>query len=108
MPVAKPPMPVSLPAPLSVAEERYVLAAIRKYYGDDAVVRNWGPQPDRLMLHVETDQDIGLLRHECLGLLMCALVRDQIDLIATKRGERIRGSAKIAYRQGIIISGDPT
>jgi hypothetical protein len=41
--------------------------------------------------------------HECLGLLMCDLVRDYIGLEVTKRGRPVRGSAKIAYRQGEVI-----
>lgn len=76
---------------------------VRRYYGTNAVVRNWGPDPRRLNLHVEADQDIGMPHHECLGLLMCEIVRDQISLDSTKRGERVHGSAKLAYRQGVIL-----
>ena len=103
MPKAKPPMPPKEPASLSEEEERYILKTVRAYYGDDAVVRNWGPDPNRLMLHVESDRDIGLALHECLGLLMCEITRDQISLEATKRGERIRENAKVAYRQGMVL-----
>ncbi|WP_394760840.1 hypothetical protein [Phenylobacterium sp.] len=42
-------------------------------------------------------------QHECLGFLMCDIVRDQISLEVTKRGTRIRGNAKLAYRQGTVI-----
>jgi hypothetical protein len=42
-------------------------------------------------------------RHDCLGWLMCEIVRDQISLEVTKRGARIRGDAKLAYRQGEIL-----
>ncbi len=55
------------------------------------------------MLHVESDKDDSLARHECLGVLMCDIVRDQITLEATTRGRRIWGSAKVAYRQGVIL-----
>ena len=96
-------MPPKEPASLSEEEERYILKTVRTYYGDDAVVRNWGPDPNRLMLHVESNRDIGLALHECLGLLMCEITRDQISLEATKRGERIRGNAKVAYRQGMVL-----
>ena len=102
MPKAKPAIPPKPPAPLSAEEERYVLKTIRAYYGDDAVVRNWGPDPDHLMLHVESDRDICLDRHECLGLLMCEIVRDRISLEATSRRGRW-GRAKVAYRQGVIL-----
>lgn len=103
MPKAKPPIPPKEPAPLSEKEERYILQTVRAFYGDDAVIRNWGPEPSRLMLHVESDRDIGLARDECLGLLMCEIIRDQISLDSTKRGQRIRGSAKVAYRQGVVL-----
>ncbi|QBX38624.1 hypothetical protein E4M02_10915 [Brevundimonas sp. S30B] len=55
------------------------------------------------MLHVESDKEDSLARHECLGVLMCDIVRDQITLESTKRGQRIWGGAKIAYRQGVIL-----
>lgn len=103
MPQAQPPMPPEDPAPLSAEEERFVLATIRTYYGPDAVVRNWGPDPKHLKLHVESDKEESLARHECLGVLMCDIVRDQITLDATTRGHRIWGSAKVAYRQGVIL-----
>lgn len=96
-------MPPEDPASLSSEEERYVLATIEAYYGADAVVRNWGPDPKHLMLHVESDKQDSLARHECLGLLMCEIVRDRITLEATTRGQRIWGSAKVAYRQGVVL-----
>jgi hypothetical protein len=105
MPQAKPPTPPKTPAPLTSGEERYIMDTVRRYYGADAVVRNWGPDPQRLNRHVEADQDIGLQRHECLGVLMCEIVREQISLESTKRGERIRGNAKLAYRQGVVLGG---
>ena len=102
MPKAQPAIPPQQPAPLSGEEERYVLKTIRAYYGDDAVVRNWGPDPHHLMLHVESDRDISLDRYECLGLLECEIVRDRISLQATSRRGRWQG-AKVAYRQGVIL-----
>jgi len=103
MPVARPPAPPQEPAPLKSAEADYIRQCVRKYYGDDAVIRNYGPDPRRLELHVETDTEPGMERHECLGLLMCEINRDYIGLEVTKRGRRIRGNAKIAYRQGQIL-----
>lgn len=102
MPQAQLPLPTKQPAPLTAEEERYILKTIRAYYGDDAIVRNWGPDPNRLLLHVESDRDIGLDRHECLGLLMCEIIRDQISLEATRPSGRW-GRAKVAYRQGVIL-----
>jgi len=102
MPKAHPPLPLQKPAPLTAEEERYILKTIRAYYGDDAIVRNWGPDPRRLMLHVESDRDIGLSRYECLGLLMCEIIREQIDLQASRRSGKWKGY-KTVYRQGVII-----
>jgi hypothetical protein len=34
---------------------------------------------------------------------MCEMARDYISLDVTKRGTRVRGSAKLAYRQGEVI-----
>ena len=102
MPMAHPPLPLTMPAPLTAPEQRYILKAIRSYYGEDAVVRNWGPDPRHLMLHVESDRDIGLDRHECLGLLMCEIIRDQISLVASRPSGRWKRH-KTAYRQGVIL-----
>jgi len=102
MPMAHPPLPLKMPAPLTAPEQRYILKAIRSYYGEDAVVRNWGPDPRHLMLHVESDRDIGLDRHECLGLLMCEIIRDQISLEASRPSGRWKRH-KTAYRQGVIL-----
>jgi integrase len=103
VPVAKPPISPKEPAPVPPDEANYIRECVRRYYGDDAVIRNYGPDPRRLELHVETDAEPGLERHECLGLLMCEINRDYIGLVVTKRGSRIRGSAKIAYRQGQLL-----
>ena len=102
MPKAHAPQPLQQPALLTDEEERYILKTVRAYYGDDAVVRNWGPDPRHLMLHVESDRDIGLDRHECLGLLMCEIVRDQISLHASRPSGRWKRH-KTAYRQGAIL-----
>src|SRR5271170_2449909 len=103
MPQARPRMEPLPPAPLSQAEGAYIKQTVRRFYGDDAIIRNYGPDPQRLHLHVETNMEPGMERHECLGLLMCEIVRDQISLEVTKRGSRVRGDAKIAYRQGDVI-----
>lgn len=102
MPKAHPRLPLQPPAPLTAEEERYILKTIRAYYGEDAVVRNWGPDARRLMLHVESDRDIGLDRHGCLGLLMCEIIRDQISLEASSPSGRWERN-KVAYRQGVIL-----
>jgi hypothetical protein len=103
MPVAQPPQIPKSPAPVGAGEAAYIKQCVHKYYGKDAVVRNYRPDPQRLSLHVETDTVPGLERYERLGLIMCVIERDHIGLEVTKRGQRIRGSAKIAYRQGHVL-----
>ncbi len=73
-----------------------------RFFEGDAVVRNFGPDPKRLELHVETDADTDMRRYECLGVLLTRIDR-QISLEVTKRGAKARGSAKLAYRQGVIL-----
>jgi hypothetical protein len=75
------------------AEAAYINQIVRRFYGADAIIRNYGPDPKRLHLHVETTKDPGMEQHERLGVLMCDLVREQISLEVTKRGMRIRGNA---------------
>lgn len=84
-------------------EARFVRETIKRFYGDNAVIRNYGPDPKRLLLHVETDIEPGMEEHDCLGLLLCEIDRDQISLAVTKRGRRIGGEARVAYRQGEIL-----
>ncbi|MFC5323974.1 hypothetical protein [Bradyrhizobium oligotrophicum] len=76
---------------------------IKRFYGDDAIVRNFGPDPARLQLYVETSRDIGAARYDCLGVLMNRIDRDQIALEVTRRGTRIYGHGKLAYRQGVAL-----
>jgi len=103
MPKARPPMDPIPPAPLRPEEADYIRKTVRRFYGDDAVIRNYGPDPKQLHLHVETDRTPGLERHECLGFLMCEIVRDQISLEVLKRGTPVRGNSKLAYRQGELL-----
>ena len=67
------------------------------------MVRNFGPDPKRLWLHVETSRDDGLVKDDWIGVLMCKIERDQINVTVTKRGTRVWGSAKTAYRQGVVV-----
>ena len=103
MPEARPRAEPAHPAPLSPTEAAFIKQTVRQFYGDDAVVRNYGPDPERLQLHVEITAEPGMEQHDCLGLMMCEIVRDAIGLEVTKRGRRIRGNAKLAYRQGEVI-----
>jgi len=41
--------------------------------------------------------------YECLGVLMARIDRAQVAMVTTKRGTRVSGDAKIAYRQGVIL-----
>jgi hypothetical protein len=103
MPQAHPQIEPKSPSPLTANEADYIRQTVRRFYGSDAIVRNYGPDPRRLELHVETDAAPGMERHTCLGELMCEIARDQISLEVTRRSQRIRGNAKIAYRQGLVI-----
>lgn len=103
MPVAQPSTPPVAPAPVSAAEASFITDTVKRFYGDDAIVRNYGPDPARLTLHVETSRDIGLAEYDCVGVLMTRIEREQISLDVTRRGTRIFGSAKLAYRQGVIL-----
>ena len=101
MPVAKPPTAPIDPPPLTELESKFITDTVKQFFGKDAVVRNYGPNPARLDIHVETDRDPGMAQYDCLGVLMTRI--DVISLEVTKRGRRVRGNAKLAYRQGTII-----
>lgn len=103
MPPAKPPLPPQQPASVSDVERDFILKTVREYYGANAVVRNYGPDPDHLLLHVEADVEPSSERYDCLGILMAKIARSSIDLVVTKRNSRGTGSAKVAYRQGVIL-----
>jgi len=103
MPQARPPPPPEPPFPWSEADAAFIKNVVQQFYGADAVVRNFGPDPSSIEIHVETDNDVGMERHDCLGVLMSKIPCDQIDLTITKRGTRIFGKARIAYRQGVIV-----
>ncbi len=103
MPQAPPPPAPVPPFPLKDWEVLFIKETVERFYGKDVVVRNFGPEPSSLEIHVEKNADAGMERHECLGILMAKISRDRIDLTVTKRGTRIFGKARIAYRQGVII-----
>lgn len=63
-------------AAIAHGEAEYIRQCVHRYYGQNAVIRNYGPDPRRLELHVETDVDPAMERHKCLGLLMCEINRD--------------------------------
>jgi hypothetical protein len=103
MPVASPQIPPRAPAPLREGEREFIKETVERFYGRDAVVRNFGPNADRLELHVETNADLDMKKYDCLGVLLTRIVRRQIDLEITKRGTKVHGSAKLAYRRGVIL-----
>jgi hypothetical protein len=103
MPAAKPPSPAVPPAPVTPEERDFIKATVRRFFGESAIVRNYGPDPKQLLLHVETEKADGAERYDCLGILMTRIVRDQISLDVTRRGTRIFGGARVAYRQGTIL-----
>ena len=64
MPGASPPVPPKAPAPLRDGEREFIKEAVERFYGRDAVVRNFGPDPDRLELYVETDADADMRKYD--------------------------------------------
>lgn len=77
---------------------------IAQFYGEDAVIRNFGSDPKWLQLHVESNSQPAHDTYDlCLGQLLCRIERQSISLTIRRRGTRIRGHAKIAYRQGVVI-----
>ena len=103
MPKASPPIPAQEPALLEEDEAIFIRETIKRFYGDNAVIRNYGPNPDRLDLHVEADVGRDMRLYDCLGVLFTQTERPSISLDVTKRGSKVQGSSKIAYRQGVII-----
>ena len=79
MPQAKPPTPPRLPAALSVAEVSLIKAAVGRIFGEDAVVRNYGPNPAELRLHVEA-VDVQRRVSELLSLLYARIDRNRIGV----------------------------
>ncbi|WP_144031747.1 hypothetical protein [Bradyrhizobium cosmicum] len=104
MPQARPPLAPLVPFPVEAGEALFIKRAIRRFYGEDAVVRSFGADRGNLMLHVEASQlPEGHGYYDCLGIICAKIDRDRISLCVTKRGQRIRGEAKIAYRQGVVL-----
>jgi hypothetical protein len=103
MPIAKPPLPIEAPAPLEPAEAEFIKETVRRFYGSEAVVRTYGPDPANLKLHVEIGEEPGIEQYDCAGLIYARLDREQIGFEVTKRGTKPRAEAKIAYRQGVIL-----
>ena len=103
MPRAKPPAPPKPVAELASAEAILVREAVIRIFGTNAVVRNWGTAASELRLHVEADDVAEPRVSELLGLLYARIDRDRIGVDFTKRGTRVSGQTKIAYRQGVIL-----
>lgn len=103
MPKANPPIPPQTPAPLSNDEATLIKEAVTRIFGKDAVVRNYGPDPAELRLHVEADDVARSRVDELLGLLYARIDRVRIGVDFTKRGSRISGDTKFAYRQGLVL-----
>lgn len=92
-----------IPAPLPDEEREFIKEVVERFYGSDAVVRNYGPDPNRLELHVETNAGPDMRKYDCLGVLLTRIDRHQVSLEVTMRGSKVRGSAKLAYRQGVVL-----
>lgn len=101
MPSAKLPAPPDTPCDLTAEQASFIRDAALRFFVDDAVVRNFGTDPHALRLHVETDRDTKSIA-DFLGVLLTRL--DPIPTVSlTVRGSKVRGDAKIAYRQGRVL-----
>jgi hypothetical protein len=101
MPPAKPRSPPQTPCDLTPEQAAFIRDNAYRFFGDDAVVRNFGTDPNALCIHVETTEDNRLLA-DFLGVLLTRI--DHVPSVTlTQRGTKIRGNAKIAYRQGQIL-----
>jgi hypothetical protein len=103
MPAAKPPLTPTVPCVLEDEEIVFIKQTVHRFYGEAAVIRNFGSDPNHLQLHVEADCEGASERWECLGVLMTRTRRKQISLAVTKRGTKIVREAKLAYRQGAVV-----
>ncbi|GLK42536.1 hypothetical protein GCM10017612_04530 [Novosphingobium resinovorum] len=64
-------------------------------------MRNYGTDPDALAIHVETSGVQGDVS-DFIGILITRL--DHIPAVSiTKRGTKVQGNAKVAYRQGKVL-----
>jgi hypothetical protein len=86
MPVAKPPLPKETPAPLDPAEAEFIKATVERFYGPEAVVRSYSPDPANLKIHVETGKEPSMEQYDCAGILYARLNREQIGA----RGDQAR------------------
>lgn len=102
MPAARPQAPPIIPVPLTGEETRLISETVRRFIGEDVVLRNFTRDPEHIAIHVETDRKVGMEKYDCLGVLMTRLNRP-IDIEVTRRGTRVRGNAKLAYRGGVVF-----
>jgi hypothetical protein len=80
----------------------FVREAAKAVFGEDAVVRSFGEDAAKLELHVECSCKPTYGLAEMIGQLLTRL--DHMPSIeVTRRGSRVIGIAKIAYRDGIIL-----
>jgi hypothetical protein len=102
MSIANPPLPEKEPCALPEGLSHFIRTTVQQFFGNDSIVRNYGTDPEALRLHVETTVDDRLVAYDCLGVLVTRL--DHIPhLEVSVRGTKVRGDAKIAYRQGKVL-----
>jgi hypothetical protein len=102
MPESKGPLPQRTPARLPEELAVFVRDAAQSVFGKDAVVRSFGEDVSRLEIHVECSCKPASALAELIGQLLTRL--DHMPSIAmTRRGTRVSGKARIAYRDGLIL-----
>jgi hypothetical protein len=101
MPPANPPTPPCKPCELTQEQASFIRETAQRIFGSEVVVRNYGTDANALRIHVETDAH-SLVVADFIGALVTRI--DHIPSVSvTKRGEKPRGDAKFAYRQGDVL-----
>ena len=102
MPQARPAQPPKVPCQLPGSLVAFIKNVAIETFGSDVVVRNYGTDIGAWRLHVEVGADTGMGPAVFIGQLLTRI--DHIPLVeVTVRGQRPKGDAKIAYRQGVIL-----
>ena len=84
MPAARPQAAPIAPVPLTGEEARFISETIRRFLGEDVVLRNFSRNPERIAIHVQTDREVGMEKYDCLGVLMTRIDRP-IEVVVTRR-----------------------
>jgi len=102
MSAASPPSPPKPVIALAQEDVDLVKAAVERFYGRGALIRDYSSDPNSIALHIEADREIGMEHYDMLGMLMTR-IEQPISIEVTRRGARVHGNAKLAYRYGVVL-----